>query len=73
MSDIQIAYICDRMACNGGCPSLVARGKGAEDYCQHTTDIRHALNFQKISADGNDEERYIEKEVRMSYPAAYCV
>lgn len=48
MSNVEVAYLCDRKACQG-CeefPNL---------YCDFTTDIRHAVNFKKL-----DNEHYIE-------------
>lgn len=45
--NIQVAYVCDKKACNGGCP-----GRLDPDYpCRHTTDIEHAVNFMRVSDD----------------------
>ena len=41
----RIAYLCDRKACGGSCPSLLSERTDGHDYCQHTTDIKHAVNF----------------------------
>ena len=48
MSDIKIAYVCDRKACNG-CSTKPS------PECSHTLDINHAVNFKKF-----DDEHYIE-------------
>ena len=48
MNKIKVAYLCDRKACDGCSimPNLL---------CDHTLDIRHAVNFKKL-----DDEHYIE-------------
>lgn len=43
---MNIAYVCDRKACGENC---------VFPKCQHTEDINHALNFEKI-----DENKFIE-------------
>lgn len=45
----KIAYICDRKKC-----------ENCHDYCYHTTDIEHAVNFQNMSDDVwfEKEEKY---------------
>lgn len=48
LSDIEVAYLCDRKACNG-C------GIVQSPDCSHTLDIRHAVNFEKL-----DDKHYIE-------------
>lgn len=48
MNDIEVAYLCDRKACDG-C-SVVRSSE-----CNHTLDIRNAVNFEKL-----DDEHYIE-------------
>lgn len=40
----EVAYLCDRKACNVHNPD-----------CSHTLDIRHAVNFEKL-----DDEHYME-------------
>lgn len=45
-----VAYICDKHAC-GVCPN---------DLCNHTSDIRHAKNFESL------DSAYFEKESTMS-------
>lgn len=47
-----VAYICDRRAC------LVC----SYPMCRHTTDIRHAVNFEHLAYDGNCEDKYFELE-----------
>lgn len=48
----RIAYLCDRGACgSSGCPSLLSEQTGGHDYCQHTTDIKHAVNFSRFDSD----------------------
>lgn len=48
----RIAYLCDRGACgSSGCPSLLYERKGGHDYCQHTIDIEHAVNFSCLQSD----------------------
>lgn len=37
-----VLFLCDRKACEGGCLS---------ENCTHTTDIRHAANFDTIRID----------------------
>lgn len=49
----RIAYLCDRGACGGPCPSLLSERTGGHDYCQHTTDIEHAENFSKFPGEEN--------------------
>lgn len=48
MSDVKVAYVCDRKAC-AGCSIM------PNPECSHTIDIRHAVNFKKL-----DNELYIE-------------
>lgn len=48
MSDVKVAYVCDRKAC-AGCSIM------PNPECSHTIDIRHAVNFKKF-----DNELYIE-------------
>lgn len=52
--DYEVAYICDRKACGGQCPSLLAK----HDYCTHTTDISHAVNFALVA--GKPKYKYAE-------------
>lgn len=35
-----VLYLCDRRACDGGC---------LNEDCSHTSDIRHAKNFESVS------------------------
>ena len=46
-----ILYICDRKACDN-----------CSDMCKHTTDIRHAVNFEQYHADGVEAGDFWEKE-----------
>ena len=46
-----IAYMCDQKACTG------CQDKNTE--CHYTTDIQHAVNFERV--DGSDY--YVEKEI----------
>lgn len=48
MSDVKVAYVCDRKAC-AGCSIM------PNPECSHTIDIRHAVNFKKF-----DNKLYIE-------------
>ena len=48
MNNIKIAYLCDRKACDE-CSIML------NPACDHTTDIRHAVNFKKL-----DDKHYIE-------------
>lgn len=54
--DYKVGYICDRLACGEHCPSLVT------DYCTHTFDINHAVNFTKVADDqwAEVDERVID-------------
>ena len=36
----RIFFLCDRKACDGACP---------HKYCTHTSDIRHAVNFDSFT------------------------
>lgn len=45
---MEIAYLCDRRACEDGCSCN-------SDTCDHTLDIFHARNFEKI-----DKDKFIE-------------
>lgn len=53
----KIAYICDRKKC-----------ENCNDYCHHTTDIEHAVNFQNLS-----DDVWIEKEEGGSFMKQYKV
>ena len=44
----EVAYLCDRKACDG-CITM------PNPDCSHTLDIRHAVNFEKLY-----DEHYIE-------------
>ena len=45
----EVLYLCDRLACdNCGWP-----------LCKHTTNIEHAVNFERVSL---DVDAYFEKE-----------
>lgn len=46
-----IAYICDRMACP----------KCSYPQCQHTCDVRHAVNFCRIDALDEGPGCFMEK------------
>ena len=46
-----ILYICDRKAC-----------ENCNKECKHTTDIRHAVNFEQYHADGVEAGDFWEKE-----------
>ena len=46
-----ILYICDRKAC-----------ENCNKECKHTTDIRHAANFEQYHADGVEAGDFWEKE-----------
>lgn len=50
-----VLYLCDKKGCYGQseCPG--------EGYCDHTTDIEHAVNFEKREA-GHAGIQYWEKE-----------
>lgn len=48
-----IVYLCDRGACGGQRPSLLSERTGGHDYCQHTSDIKHAVNFSCFSRESN--------------------
>lgn len=52
--DYKVAYVCDRLACGDQCPSLAAE----TDYCTHTLDISHAVNFALVAC--KPEFRYAE-------------
>ena len=51
---VQVAYVCDRRACNGDCTS---------EECTHTKDIEHAKNFIRIG-DAYMEQTDVESVVR---------
>lgn len=48
ISNIEVAYLCDRKACDG-CSTM------PNPDCSHTLDIRHAVNIENI-----DDNHYIE-------------
>mgnify|MGYP004457703805 FL=1 len=48
MSDVKVAYVCDRKACNGCSVTQ-------NPECSHTLDINHAVNFKKF-----DDKHYME-------------
>ena len=49
---MEVHYICDRKACEDNC---------SYPLCKHTSDVRHAVNFEKkIRWDG--EPVFMEKE-----------
>lgn len=50
-----VLYLCDKKGCCGlnDCPG--------DGYCEHTTDIEHAVNFEKM-----DDESYWEKKKEQS-------
>ena len=54
---MRISYICDRLKCEdkygGKCPG---------EYCQHTTDITHAVNFIVMYSDDGEILGAIEGE-----------
>lgn len=50
-NDYSVAYICDEKACEH-CIQDESR------YCYHTTDIKHAVNFEEVGPG-----KYIEKIV----------
>ena len=50
-NDYSVAYICDEKACEH-CIHGEAR------YCHHTTDIKHAVNFEEVAPG-----KYMEKIV----------
>ena len=63
-----IAYLCDRHACNGRCPSLLDE----TNTCRHTLDIRHAVNFQNVGTE--EEPKYMEvSDLNYSQPVVFCV
>ena len=47
MNDKQVAYLCDRKKCY----SKDCREVKKVDDCQHTCDIRHAINFELFGGD----------------------
>lgn len=49
----KVAYICDRRAC----PE-----ESCDRGCQHTTDIAHAMNFDRVG-----DNKYMEKETADKY------
>lgn len=61
MNDVNVAYLCDRKACQG-CDIM------PNPVCSHTIDIHHAANFNKL---GN--EIYFEKESDMHKTKAMAV
>lgn len=46
-----ILYLCDRKAC-----------ENCHEECKHTSDIRHAINFEQYHADGVEAGDFWEKE-----------
>ena len=46
-----ILYLCDRKAC-----------ENCHEECKHTSDIRHAVNFEQDHADGVEVGNFWEKE-----------
>ena len=52
-----IFYLCDRKAC-----------ENCSSECKHTTDIRHAINFQQYHADGVEAGDFWEKEPKLTNP-----
>ena len=46
-----ILYLCDRKAC-----------EICNEECKHTSDIRHAINFEQDHADGVEVGNFWEKE-----------
>lgn len=52
-------FLCDRKACGGICP---------DDACTHTSDIRHARNFDSVVVNADNLTDYfeIEREARES-------
>lgn len=46
-----ILYLCDRKAC-----------ENCHEECKHTSDIRHAINFEQDHADGVEVGNFWEKE-----------
>lgn len=60
-----ILYLCDRKAC-----------ENCSDICKHTTDIRHAINFEQDHADGVEVGNFWEKDLALfsgTYPTLnYC-
>ena len=54
MSEIQVLYICDRMKC-----------EHCSNECRHTTDIKHAKNFEVTEItkfDGTSRVYVVENE-----------
>lgn len=56
-----ILYLCDRKAC-----------ENCSSECKHTTDIRHAINFQQYHADGVEAGDFWEKEP-VSFSGTYPI
>ena len=54
-----ILYLCDRKAC-----------ENCSGICKHTTDIRHAVNFEQYHADGIETGDFWEKDL-VSFSGTY--
>lgn len=58
---MKILYLCDQRACEDGCCEL----------CKHTSDIRHAKNFQLMNSDDvifmemEDQAEKVEEKERV--------
>lgn len=50
---MEVAYLCDHKACEKGCHC-------DSNTCNHTLDISHARNFERV-----DEDKWIEMESHM--------
>lgn len=50
---MEVAYLCDHRACEKGCCC-------DSNMCDHTLDISHARNFERV-----DEDKWIEMESHM--------
>lgn len=48
---MEVLYLCDRRACKEGCGG---------PFCEHTTDIRHAKNFETYNL--GDRILFVERE-----------
>ncbi len=60
--EIDILYLCDRK--KEDCPKTHC----SKEYCSHTSDINHAVNFNKFCdfdrEDGSNYKCFVEKEVQ---------
>lgn len=53
--DIHVLYLCDRK--KKDCPKTAC----SNEYCSHTSDIRHAINFNKfVDIDREDGSKFLE-------------